>query len=362
MTALENSLRYASAPNDRLHARDLVVRYGWHSIAYQILNPGMRYWFSPAGDAVVGYVVAGGYWVAAGSPICAPERLNATAGMFAVAAARQGYRVCYFGAQDGFAAALVPNGPVARLLLGAQPVWNPHHWLLILAHKASLRAQIARARNKRVLIQPWTQELAAHHPALRQCLAAWLATRGLPPLHFLVEPAMLAALDDRRIFVARRADAVVAYLIATPIPRRNGWLIEQIVRDHGAPNGTAELLIDTAMRTLAAVGATYVTLGLSPLSTHTDSSVTPQSRLIQTLLAWARAHGNRFYNFAGLDAFKTKLQPEHWEPIYALSYERQPSLRTLYAIAGAFSGTSPLIFLPRTMLRAVRQEMRWMIE
>jgi phosphatidylglycerol lysyltransferase len=348
-----------SAPQGRALARDLILRYGWNAMAYQILNPGMAHWFTPAGDGVVGYVEAGGAWVVAGAPLCSPERLAEVAQSFEAAARRQGRRVCYFGAQDRLSDSLAACGPAARLLLGAQPVWRPGAWAGIVARKASLRAQISRARNKGVAVDAWPPDVAAQHPALRRCLAEWLTTRGLPPMHFLVETNILAAPDDRQVLIARRAEAVVAYLVITPIPQRNGWLIEQIVRGSAAPNGSAELLVDTAMRLLAAGGATYVTLGLAPLSRHASGDESPQWALTRLLLAWVRAHGRRFYNFAGLDAFKAKLQPEGWEPIYALSRERRTSLRTLYAIAGAFGGAAPPFFLGHALLRAAAQELRW---
>jgi phosphatidylglycerol lysyltransferase len=38
---------------------------------------------------------------------------------------------------------------------------------------------------------------------------------------------------------------------------------------------------------------------------------------LRFVLQWVRLHGARFYNFAGLDAFKAKFNPEAWEPMYA---------------------------------------------
>jgi phosphatidylglycerol lysyltransferase len=201
-----------------------------------------------------------------------------------------------------------------------------------------LRAQLARARHKGVTVTPLAPDLAAQSPALRGCLAEWLGMRGLPPMQFLVAPDVLAVPNDHRVWVAQRGETVVAYLVATPIPQRNGWLLEQLVRGQAAPNGTAELLIDAAMRALAAAGATYVTLGLAPLSDHAPADNPAPPILTRALLTVARAHGRRFYNFAGLDAFKAKLQPDAWEPVYALSAERQTSLGTLYAIAGPSAG------------------------
>ena len=336
-------------------ARSLVLRHGWNAMAYQILNPGMRLWFSADGEGVAGYVCAGNYRVVAGAPICPPERLAETAAELAADTRRAGQRLCYFGAQDRLHHLMAERGPASALLLGAQPVWDPRHWHTILAGKASLRAQLARARNKGVVVQPGP---AADRPALQRCLTEWLRTRGLPPMHFLVEWNLLPRLLDRRLFVAEREGQAIGFLIASPIPRRDGWLIEQIIRGRAAPNGTTELLLDTAIRALAAEGAGYVTLGLAPLSRAVAQHPVPPWP-VRLLLAWVRVHGQRFYNFEGLENFKRKFQPEGWEPIYAVTDRRRISLRTLYAIAGAFGGASPVFFLGRALLRALAQEAQW---
>lgn len=341
------------------HAQAILQRYGWNTMACQILAPGIEHWFAPGADAVVGYVAAGQTWVVAGAPVCRPDQLAETADQFAATAAHHGRRVCYFGAQERLATALAGHASHARLLIGAQPVWDPTRWPSIIAGKPSLRAQLARARNKGVTVGLWADDRAVAAPALRRCQAEWLEMRGLPPMRFVLTSHPLTELTDRHILIAYRDGAVVAYLVVTPIPQRNGWLIEQIVRGRAAPNGTVELLIDAAMHQLAAWDATYVTLGLAPLSAHAPDTAPPPPILIRALLAWMRAHAKRFYNFAGLDAFKAKLQPDHWEPVYVLSAERQISLRTLYAIGHAFGGTGLPAFIGRALVRAVAQEIHW---
>lgn len=355
------SVKLQHSPTTTVHsrARELVLRYGWNTLAYQILNPGLSHWFTSGGEGVVGYLAAGGAWVAAGAPVCPPEQVAAVAAAFEAAAARARRRVCYVGAQARLVEALAGDMPVARLQVGSQPAWDPRRWPEIVAGKASLRAQLARARNKGVAVEPWPAADAAADAGVRRCLREWLATRDLPPLHFLVEPETLAIHQDRRAFVARRGGAVVAYLVATPVPQRNGWLLEQVVRGEAAPNGAAELLIDGAMRELAAAGATYVTLGVAPLSARADGTDDAPEPVARAMLAWVRAHGRRFYNFAGLEAFKAKLQPDSWEPIYLVSRERATSLHTLYAVAGAFAGQPLPLFVGRAAARAAAQELRW---
>ncbi|HVZ38216.1 MAG TPA: DUF2156 domain-containing protein [Candidatus Kapabacteria bacterium] len=336
------------------HARRLVLAHGWNATAYQIINPGIDHWFTAAGNAVVGFVHRRGVRVVAGAPVCARERLATVVEEFESDAVAGGERVCYFGAEARLEGHFRGDRSHSMVLLGAQPVWHPDGWPQIVAGRASLRAQLNRARNKGVRIVEWSSEQATGHPQLRRCLAEWLATRGLPPLHFLVEPQTLERLSDRRIFVAQIGGDVVGFLVASPIPVRHGWLVEQIVRGTHAPNGSAELLIDSAFRAMSASGADYVTLGLSPLSRRMQKNMAESPLWIRALLGWVRAHGRRFYNFDGLDAFKAKFQPDDWEPVYAIANEPRFRIRTLYAVAEAFAGGSPIAMIARSVFRRRR--------
>lgn len=349
-----------AATTPAARARELVLRYGWNATAYQILNPGITHWFSAAGDAVVGFARHSRVRVVAGAPVCAPERLQSVVAEFAADARLCGDRVCYFGAGERLEASMRADGAHGTVGLGAQPSWDPRGWGKIIEHRASLRAQLHRARNKGVVVSHWSSEHARNSPELERVLREWLHGLGLPPLHFLIETETIALTIDRRIFVAERAGAVASYLVASPVPARRGWLIEQIVRGHGAPNGTSELLVDAAMRSLAAEGAEYVTLGLAPLSRHSRYEGPEVPPWLALVLRWVRAHGRRFYDFDGLDRFKTKFRPEAWEEIIAIDDRAPFSLRALWAITGAFGGESPLTLFARTIVRAVAQEIRWL--
>jgi phosphatidylglycerol lysyltransferase len=335
-------------------ARRIVLAHGWNSTSYQLVNPGLRLWFDE--DAVTGYGVAAGRMVVAGAPVCAPERLGTVARHFQDFAAGAGRKVCYFGAGSRLERELAGCDPRSRVLLGSQPVWDPSHWSSVAARHASIRAQLNRARNKGVSVAEWAAREAQDSAQLRRILERWLGTRGLPPMGFLVEPDTLGRVLDRRAFVATREDTPVAFLLASPVPARNGWLVEQIVRDPGAPNGTNELLVDAAMTALAADGSRYVTLGLSPLSSRAPAPASSLPAWLRLTFAWVRAHGRRFFNFEGLDAFKSKLRPDEWEPVYVLTPGRPFSPLDLYAIAGVFGRGSAAGFIGRALWRAASEE------
>ena len=355
----DRNTRTPERSRDVARARELALRFGWNAMAYQVVNDGILHWFSAADDAVVGYVRAHRRCIVAGAPICAADRLDAVIAEWEGFAASLQCRACYFGAAGRVFDALYQRQGYATVVLGAQPVWNPAYWAEIPARAPSLRGQMQRARNKGVRVSEWTPAAASGDARLEACLQRWLRTRKLPTMHFLVEPHTLHDLDGRRVFVAEQGANVVGFINASPVSARNGWLVEQFVRNNSAPNGTIELLFDCMMNAVAADGASYVTMGLVPLRDHADDgAVASNPAWLSALLAFVRLHGRRFYNFDGLERFKSKFRPHAWEPIYAISAEPTFSMRTLYAIAAAFTVQSPVTAIARGLVRAMSTEAR----
>lgn len=325
------------------------MQHGWNSTSHQVLDPGIRHWFSARQDALVGYVEVAGRRVVAGAPVADERRLGAVAQEFEVASLARGREVCYFGAEHRLLAR-ARHRRYAKHLIGLQPAWQAGSWGPRFDACASLRAQRNRALNKGVVVK---QAAAARErdADLRVCHDAWLAGKGLPQLRFVAHsdpgtPGAAGAepdiLDDRRLFVASLAGRTVGYLSAAPVPRRRGWLVEKIVRRPDAPNGTAELLVDTALRTLAS-GAERFTLGLAPWAPRgEDSQQTLGADDDPSWLGLARRvalkRGCKLYDFAGLYSFKRKFRPEEWEPVYLLSTEERLTPRTFVALAGALLG------------------------
>jgi phosphatidylglycerol lysyltransferase len=338
--------------------RDQILHHGWNSTCYQLLNPGFQYWISKKGDAVAGYVEYAGTRIVGGSPVCAFERLPDVVDEFEADSAALGLHVCYFASEARLESVIAKRAGYAITQLGAQPVWNPRSLVEKMAAKSSLRGQLNRAFHKGLIVEEWSAGKATGNLTLKKILDDWLSTRGLPSLHFLVEPETLSSLEDRRIFVALRDMEAVGFLNASPIPGRNGWLVEQFVRGHDAPNGTVELMLHRAAEIFAEEGYEYLTLGLSPLTQQAQTELPETSPIIRFLLRWARAHGKRFYDFEGLEFFKTKFEPEYWEPIYAISNEPRFSLHALYAIACAFTKGHPIRTVTLGIGKAIRYEVR----
>src|SRR5262245_56652503 len=91
--ALEAAARLAypaRMPGDeRARVLELLRAFGWNATSFQMLEPGLRYWFASSSAARAGcvaYVDTGRAWVAAGAPLAADPALGAVARGFVQAA------------------------------------------------------------------------------------------------------------------------------------------------------------------------------------------------------------------------------------------------------------------------------------
>jgi len=323
---------------------EAVRSYGYNATAFQVLEPGFEYWFAPDGAGTVAYVDTGSAWVAAGAPLAPAEKLADVARQFEAAAALSGRRVCFVAVEQRFLQAAA-SLDLQALQIGEQPVWDPQAWPSIAKSSRSLREQLRRARAKGVTIELLAPEQLADPESpvraqVERLLRAWLSSRNMAPLGFLVQLHVFSYVAERRCFVARQHDRVIGFLGMIPVYARGGWFIEDFLREPNAPNGTSELMIDAAMQAALHKGARFVTLGLSPLA----GTVVP-------VLQWASRWGAALYDFAGLRAFKAKLKPERWDPIYIAFQMRTSGWLALYDMLKALARGNLLRFGIETVLR-----------
>ena len=335
-------------------ARELVLAHSWNPIAYQILNPGIQHWFNRRRDALVGYTDCHHIRVVAGAPVCDPARILEVIDEFEADAESSSERVCYFHVGPRFVSILRNSARYSIASIGSLPYWNPIGWQSILKSDASLRYQVARARNKSITVAEISAETASKSIELQNIREEWLRRKHLPPLHFLTEPDIFGQLADRRLFVAKRDGGIIAYLLCTPMPNRNGWLFEQWARGDHAPLGTSELLVHSAMSTFAHEGCTTVTLGLTPLARRGGIVPgEPGPGWLRALFRFMRWSANPLYNFKGLEHYKYKLRP-HWsEPAYAVVNSDHFQAINVFAIAHAFMGSPLQLFAWQTLKKNI---------
>lgn len=330
----------AREPSDeRRRALEILRRHGEDVTSFQLLEPGFSYWFE--GDAFVAYVDTGRAWVAGGGPVAPRDALARVTRAFAEAARAAGRRVSFFAVSDRLTAA----SDLPCVHVGEQPFWDPSAWPGVLRANRSLRYQVRRAEKKGVSVRrvdaaAMADASSRERVEVEALVTAWLEERPLAPMGFLVDVAPFDFPEERLYLVAERDGRVLGFLGAVPIFARRGWFLEDLLRARDAPNGTAELLVHEAMTRAAAEGAELVSLGLAPLA----GEVPKRLRL-------ARALSRPLYDFGGLHAFKAKLRPDGWEPMFVAAAPGRSPWVALYDGLTAFARGSVLRFGVATIAR-----------
>ncbi|WP_423822909.1 bifunctional lysylphosphatidylglycerol flippase/synthetase MprF [Salinisphaera sp. SPP-AMP-43] len=146
-----------------------------------------------------------------------------------------------------------------------------------------------------------------------------------------------------RDYLARAPIAVVCDTNGRPIAfasilpsygHREEYSIDLMRHLGDAPGGTMDFLFVRLMQEAQAAGYRWFSLGMAPLA---GVGETPWARPAEQLARLAYEHGNRFYNYKGLRAFKDKWHPV-WHSMY-LAYPPDTHLSTLQVdIAALIAG------------------------
>jgi phosphatidylglycerol lysyltransferase len=136
------------------------------------------------------------------------------------------------------------------------------------------------------------------------------------------------------VAVVEQGGRVIAFASVWPGPHAVELSVDLMRYDHQAPNGVMEGLMVFLMQWGKQQGYRSFSLGMAPLSGFERSPVAP---LWNRLGAFLYAHGETFYNFQGLRAYKAKFHPS-WESRY-LAYPGGLTLpRTLADVAALIAG------------------------
>jgi phosphatidylglycerol lysyltransferase len=320
-------LRWSAARASHASSRDptdellsLQAQYGYNAHALVSITPGARLWSSPSIDGAIIYSEFGHVWLAVGDPLAADEEIGELAHRF-VSAARKKRRIAAFiPATARFASQAVESG-LSAVKVGAAPYFDLQTWAPRGDRAKKMRSGINQAQRAGVSVEPVLDDDVNIRKETATLCKRWLDTRRTATKLgwlFVLDPFQHA--EFKRFFAARGEDGrLVGFLAASPIPARDGWYLEDILRLPDAPPGTPDLLVVEALNRLAAGGAKMATLGTSPLARDGEQAVlTGDYPLSERMLQMGAARLERFYNFEGLRRFKSKFVPSWWESEYVL--------------------------------------------
>ena len=294
--------------------------------------------FSPDRDAFIMFAKQGRSWIAFIDPVGAGPIQAELVWKFVETARQSGCRAVFYQVSPALLPALADAGMQAYKL-GEQANVDLRHFDLKGGRWATLRQTATRGERDGLTFEIVAKEnITPILPDLKAVSDEWLDHHRAREKGFSLGAFSTAYMLTQPVAVLRFEGAIVAFANILLTATKAEASIDLMRFSNRAPRGAMDYLFVSLMTRLRDEGYQQFNLGMAPLSGLSRRENAPVwDRIANTVYE----HGERFYNFKGLRAFKAKFHPQ-WQPRYiAVSGGQAPMIAMLDAtllIGGGLKG------------------------
>lgn len=290
--------------------------------------------FSESGKAFIMFGRRGRSWVALFDPVGPREEWPELVWAFIERARETASRPAFYQVRPQHLAVYLDAG-LNLFKLGEEAQVSLPTFSLNGGSRAHLRAGFRRAEREglRFEVIP-VDRLRPLMPELRAISDAWLGSHAAAEKGFSLGQFDETYLCRQPVAVIRKGDTAVAFASLLTTGRKVEASIDLMRHLPDAPKGAMDFLFAHLLLHFKAEGYQRFSLGMAPLSGMSDHALASNWHRFGGLVF---EHGEHFYNFQGLRAFKEKFDPV-WEPRYLASPGSGPPLLVLRDVAMLISG------------------------
>jgi phosphatidylglycerol lysyltransferase len=201
--------------------------------------------------------------------------------------------------------------------------------------RSDLRSALNRGDREGMTLEVHPPGISAEQLVdLRTISDAWLTSHSTAEKGFSLGAFSAQYVQRSPIAVVRAGGRNVAFATLQTTDLGDEASVDLMRHLPGAPNGTMDFLFAKLLLHFQAQGYKRFGLGMAPLSGMAEHPLAPRWHRMGHLLF---SHGENFYNFQGLRAFKEKFDPR-WEARYLAAPGGMTPLFVLADIATLIGG------------------------
>jgi phosphatidylglycerol lysyltransferase len=271
-----------------------------------------RLMFSESGNAFIMYGIQGRSWIALFDPVGPQEETADLVWRFVEEARARGGRAVLYQISPSLLSHCADAG-LRAFKLGELAIVDLSSFDLKGGRLAGLRQAVNKGAREglefSVIAQP---DVMTHIEELRRVSDAWLEDHNTREKTFSLGAFRDDYVSAQPVAVLKKEGRIVAFATLSLTDTKHEGTVDLMRFVPDAPKGSMDFLFVKIMEYLRDAGYGHFNLGMAPLSGMSTR---------EAALAWDRIgsvvfeHGERFYNFKGLKAFKSKFHPA-WEPRY----------------------------------------------
>jgi phosphatidylglycerol lysyltransferase len=275
-----------------------------------------QYYFDDSGQSAIAFHVFAGVALCLSDPIGNPERFVALMAGFQNQCFNNDWLPSMVHVSEQYIQLYERSG-FSLQKLGQEAIVNIEHFENKLSNSKYFR-QIRNRFDK----NGYSFELLSppHHDAVLSRLKAisdeWLSKGGRAERGFVMGYYTEEYMQNCQLMVARDAAGTIqAFLNKVPaIFDKKEATYDLLRQSDAALSNVNDYLLMNMIKTMHTKGYKRINMGLSPLAGLNDEDQT-NNGLLDNVLKFAYANGDRFYSFSGLYKFKSKYEPD-WHDKY----------------------------------------------
>lgn len=289
-----------------------IVRAQDRAEACLALSGDKHFLFSESGRAFLMFGWRGRSWIGLFDPVGPEQEWPELVWRLIERAREQGGRACFYQVRPQTLALYLDAG-LRVYKLGEEAQVDLGGFSLQGRSRQNLRSGVNRAEREGLAFEVLTAEAVAERmQELRAVSDAWLGEHRTAEKGFSLGAFDEAYLRRQPVAIVRHGQRLVAFATLLSTDRKVEASVDLMRHLPDAPKGTMDFLFARLMLHFQAQGFRRFGLGMAPLSGMAEHPLAPRWHRFGRLVF---GHGEHFYNFQGLRAFKEKFSPV-WEARY----------------------------------------------
>lgn len=303
-----------------------------------ILDPQTLFFTAHGIPGFIGYRLKSQCAVVIGEPTCPNSDKVALAKAFHADCKNKGLSIVYVSASKEFADLVNPDLCPISIEWGEKLIMDPHQNPYDnKGSKGSLvRRKVKQAiREGTTIVEyiPSLEEDPELEKAIEEVGFRWLKGRDKPQVH-ISQVDLFNYRSGKRWMYAKRQDKIVGVIVLNKIEAYSGWLINHLMINQTASNGTTELLVYTALNILAGEGCHFVTFGATPIKEL--KKIKGLGFIAQIISRCCYKVACKIFHLDGLKMFWGKFQPQTL-PSYLLFSDKTIKPKALLSLMKALN-------------------------
>ena len=309
---------------------ELVKKFGT-TASISCFDAAYLFFFQDGIEGCIGYRIENRCAIVMGDPLCDEKQIFELTKAFIKHCKNKGMPVIFISASKNFTQLVTPLLCASALSVADDLIFDPKQDPKKGSKGRLLRGKVSQAKRFGVRAEEYVGYCPKKEEEMDMVAREWLSNRQGPQI-FLAPIDLFCRRNGRRYIYACLNGVIIGVCLLQQLDSKKGWLLQWLLTSPQAPNGTSELLVDSAITILREESCRVLYFGAcQKKEIGMISGLGPLSTLIAKI---GYKTAKKLLPLEGRRAFWKKFNPEA-EDLFLIFEKKTISFKEINAIMKA---------------------------